>query len=62
MANLKDEIIKRQLFYSNWTFLPSYISIYLLSIFEIFYNFINNIFQISKNDEIDRYLLLKKYY
>jgi len=60
MDNFKNEIVKRQLFFSNWSFLPSYILIYLLSVFEILYNLISNIFQISKKDKIERYLLLIK--
>jgi len=53
MDNFKNEIVKRQLFFSNWSFLPSYILIYLLSVFEILYNLINNIFQISKKEKIE---------
>ncbi|ORX45968.1 NAD(P)-binding protein [Piromyces finnis] len=53
MGDFKDAIIKRQMFFSEWDFLPSYLAIYVLSIFELFYNLINNIFGLSKKDKVE---------
>jgi len=54
MGDFKDAIVERQLFFSNWDFLPSYITVYILAIFELLYNFINNIFGISNNEKVEK--------
>ncbi|OUM66203.1 hypothetical protein PIROE2DRAFT_6639 [Piromyces sp. E2] len=53
MGDFKDAIVERQLFFSNYDFLPSYIAIYIFAIFELFYNFINNIFGFSNIEKVD---------
>jgi len=53
MSNIKYNIIKFQLYFCSLKFIPSFITVYILSFFELIYNFYNNIFKISNNEEIE---------
>jgi len=62
MSNIKNNIIKFQLYFCSLKFIPSFITVYILSFFELIYNFYNNILKNSKNEEVERFLILRFFF